>query len=313
VIQARNLAFTLVSQLLRDGLLQRVIAADITWPLTLDHREWNGHQAAIRKFRSALGAAVATAPLQRVELDHTVLDVMVLDDETLMPLGRPTLAIAIDAFTRCILGICIGFEPPCTSTVSQCLKSVFSPKERLLALVSDIENAWDCFGKIETLVLDQALENHALFLDRLALTQSIEILYCPRKTPWFKARIERFIGTLNSSVCHKIPGTTFSNIQQKGDYNPVCQAVCTMAGLKAAIIKWIVDIYHVRRHRVATSWYVQGTILSSMCRSARIHSNRMGSESLCSLYSTRDHDAEILPGMRQANKSASNWSHHVQL
>jgi len=29
----------------------------------------------------------------------------------------------------------------------------------------------------------------------------------------------------------------------------VCQAVCTMAGLKAAIIKWIVDIYHVRRHR----------------------------------------------------------------
>jgi len=208
-----------------------------------------GHPAAIRKFRSALGAAVATAPLQRVELDHTVLDVMVLDDETLLPLGRPTLAIAIDAFTRCILGICIGFEPPCTSTVSQCLKSVFSPKEGLLALVSDIENAWDCFGKIETLVLDQALENHALFLDRLALTQSIEILYCPRKTPWFKARIERFIGTLNSSVCHKIPGTTFSNIQQKGDYNPVCQAVCTMAGLKAAIIKWIVDIYHVRRHR----------------------------------------------------------------
>jgi len=209
----------------------------------------HGHQAAIRKFRSVLGAAVATEPLQRVELDHTVLDIMVLDDETLVPLGRPTIAIAIDAFTRCVLGFCIGFEPPCTSTVSQCLKSVFLPKDGLLVLVSDIENEWDCYGHIETLVLDQALENHAHFLDRLALTQSIEILYCPRKSPWFKARIERFIGTLNSSVCHKIPGTTFSNIREKGDYNPVCQAVCTMAGLKAAIIKWIVDIYHVRRHR----------------------------------------------------------------
>lgn len=208
-----------------------------------------GHQAAIRKFRSVLGAAVATAPLQRVELDHTVLDVMVLDDETLLPLGRPTLAVAIDAFSRCVLGFCLGFEPPCTSTVSQCLKSAFSPKDAVLALVPDIENVWDAFGKMETLVLDQALENHAHFLDRLALTQAIEILYCPRKSPWFKARIERFIGTLNSSVCHKIPGTTFSNIQEKGDYNPICKAVCTMAGLKAAIIKWIVDIYHVRRHR----------------------------------------------------------------
>lgn len=208
-----------------------------------------GHPAAIVKFRSVLGGAIATAPLQRVELDHTRLDVMVLDDTTLLPLGRPWLAIAIDAYTRCILGFSIGFEPPCASTVAQCLRSALTPKQTLLASIKNILNFWDCFGLMETLVLDQAMENHAEFIDQMALRLGIEILYCPRKTPWFKARIERFLGTFSHNVCHKLSGTTFSNVLERGDYDAVGKAIYTVSGLRTAAIMWIVDQYHVKWHR----------------------------------------------------------------
>ncbi len=35
-------------------------------------------------------------PLQRVEIDHTRLDVLVVDERTNLPIGRPTLTILVD-------------------------------------------------------------------------------------------------------------------------------------------------------------------------------------------------------------------------
>lgn len=46
-----------------------------------------GRAAAMRKFRSVQGHRITTAPLNRAEIDHTPLDLMVLDDRTGLPLG----------------------------------------------------------------------------------------------------------------------------------------------------------------------------------------------------------------------------------
>lgn len=213
------------------------------------HAARYGHETAVRKFRAVQGATVAAAPLERVELDHTVLDVIVLDDETLLPLGRPTIAIALDAYTRCVVGLYIGFEPPSISTVGQCLRSALTPKIGLLEGIPEIVEGWDAYGLMETLVLDQALENHADVIKWLAMKLGIEPAWCARKTPWQKGRVERFMRTLNDGYCHKIEGTTRSNILDKGDYDAVGRAVCTFSALRNGLIKWIVDVYHVRRHR----------------------------------------------------------------
>ena len=208
-----------------------------------------GHPAAMVKFRSVLGSALATAPLQRVELDHTRLDVIVLDDKTLLPLGRPWLALAIDAFSRCILGFSFGFEPPVAPQRLHSVCAALTPKTTLMASIEAALNGWDCFGLMETLVLDQAMENHAEFIDQMALRLGIEVLYCPRKTPWFKARIERVLGTLSHNLCHKLAGTTFANILERGDYDAAAKAVYTVSSLRTALVLWIVDQYHVRWHR----------------------------------------------------------------
>lgn len=72
----------------------------------------NGHTAAVKRFRTVLRKTAIATALERVEIDHTPLDMIVVDDATWLPLGRPYLTVCIDDYTRCILGIYISFEPP---------------------------------------------------------------------------------------------------------------------------------------------------------------------------------------------------------
>lgn len=213
------------------------------------HAARYGQMAAIRKFRSVLHMNVANRPLEAAELDHTKLDLFVIEDETGVPLGRPWLAVCIDANTRCVLGIYIGFEPPSYLTVARCLKHAFLPKVDLHERYPDIKNDWDAHGVMDKLVLDNALENHGNSLDAACFSLGIEIQYTPRKTPWWKGKIERFIGTLNRGIAHGNPGTTFANIFDKDDYNPAEHAVITLSRLREIAHRWIVDVYHQRPHR----------------------------------------------------------------
>ncbi|WP_125181596.1 Mu transposase C-terminal domain-containing protein [Thiohalobacter thiocyanaticus] len=219
----------------------------------------NGREAALREFRSVLHEIVTSRPLERVELDHSKFDLMVLDDNTYMPLGRPTVAVALDVFTRSILGLYIGFEPPSYHTVAQCLKHAILPKTDLRSKYPDIINEWEPHGVMDMIVLDNALENHSANLEALGGSLGISFLYVPRKKSWFKPYVERVIGTLNRDTAHGIPGTTFSNILEKGDYDAAKNAVVTLSTFKEMVHKWVADVYHQEEHdsllkRPATMW-----------------------------------------------------------
>lgn len=209
----------------------------------------HGHTKAMNKFRAVLGHRVSGFPLERAEIDHTIIDVMVVDDKTFLPLGRPFITVCIDDFTRCILGIYISFEPPSYFTVARCLKDCFLPKVRLKELYPDVQHPWVAHGVMRELVVDNGAEFHSESLEQACLTLGIEIHYAPRKTGWFKGKIERFLGVLNHSVSQGIPGTTFSNVLEKEDYDPSAHAVIRLAALQRIIRIWIADYYHQKPHR----------------------------------------------------------------
>src|SRR3546814_9200103 len=48
-----------------------------------------------------------TAVLQQVQIDHTVVDLMIVDEYDRVPIGRPYLTIAIDVFSRCVPGFVV--------------------------------------------------------------------------------------------------------------------------------------------------------------------------------------------------------------
>ena len=102
------------------------------------HTARYGHDAALRRFRSVEGHRVTHEPLERAEIDHTNLDLFAIDDETLLPLGRPWFSACEDDYTRCILGMFVGFIPPSFLTVSLCLKDAFRPKTWLKQAYPDI-------------------------------------------------------------------------------------------------------------------------------------------------------------------------------
>jgi len=208
-----------------------------------------GYQRAWQKFRSVKGHWVTKSPLEFVQIDATLLDLFVLDDETFLPLGRPWLTACIDVYTRCILGLYVGFEPPSDLSIARCIKNAILPKDELMALYPNIKHPWLCHGIPVTIVVDNGFEYLSDAFEAMCLELGIRIQHCPRKRPTYKPHIERWFRTLNQGLIHTIKGTTFSNILERGDYNPEKHAIVTLSVLRKLIYTWICDVYHVSPHR----------------------------------------------------------------
>lgn len=88
----------------------------------------HGARAAKRAFSQFGEAEKPTMPLERVEIDHTRSDLIVIDDVDNLPLGRLTLTYCLDVATRYPLGYYLGFEPPSYLAVMECLYHAILPK-----------------------------------------------------------------------------------------------------------------------------------------------------------------------------------------
>ena len=64
---------------------------------------------------------VVESILDQVQIDHTVMDLIVVDDRDRQPIGRPYLTVAIDVCSRCLVGMVVTLEPPSAVSVGLCL------------------------------------------------------------------------------------------------------------------------------------------------------------------------------------------------
>jgi putative transposase len=69
------------------------------------------------------------------------------------------------------------------------------------------------------------------------------------RQPWWKGSIERYFRTLNSQLIHTIPGTTFSDPEEKKEYQSTKKAIITQDVLDELLHTWICDVYHNTVHR----------------------------------------------------------------
>ena len=190
-----------------------------------------------------------TRPLERVEIDDTKLDLFVIDEKTKLPIGRPWLFLAICVFTKIILGYYLSFQKPSYLSVMQCLLHSIRPKTYVKELYPEIVHSWEAYGLPEVIVVDNAKQYYSASFDEACLQLGIITQYAPVKTPYYKPSIERMFGTLNTKLLHQLPGTTFSNVSEKWDYDPKKHALISMSNLNRVIHNWIVDVYHRSHHR----------------------------------------------------------------
>jgi putative transposase len=208
-----------------------------------------GKRYAEQKHKTVKHRNQPERPLEIVEIDHTVLDLFVVDDETGMPIGRPTLTVAIDKKTAVICGFYLSFHPPSYISVMNCLLHAIQPKTYLKELFPNVVNDWDVHGVMEILGMDNAAECHGKDLEDAAQQAGFIIQYHPPKHPYYKGSVERWIRTLNQQLLHTQPGTTFSNIFELKDYDPKKNAIISFSALIEAVHIFIVDIYHQEIHR----------------------------------------------------------------
>jgi len=202
---------------------------------------------AARELRSAAGEPPESlGPLEVVQIDHTKMDVIVVDETVRQPIGRPSLTLAIDTFTRCIVGMLVTLEAPSATSVGLCLAHIVTDKSAWLERLGLDIGLWPMHGKPKKIHLDNAPEFHSEALKRGCEQHGIERDYRPKKQPHFGGIIERVIGTAMAKV-HELPGTTFSNPQERGTYKSEARASLTVAELE----KWLVlaiGTYHGSIH-----------------------------------------------------------------
>ena len=131
--------------------------------------------------------------LEQVQIDHTVIDLIIVDGRDRRPIGRPYLTLAIDVFTRCVVGMVITLEAPSAVSVGLCLA-------------------------------------HAA---------------CDKR-PWLE-RLDVEMGWPMMQMIHELPGTTFSNPDQRGEYDSDGMAVLTLHELE----RWLtlaIGAYHGSVH-----------------------------------------------------------------
>ena len=185
-------------------------------------------------------------PLAFVFMDHTPMDIEVVDDITRAPIGRPWLTLALDGYSRMVMGFYISLDPPSSLSVSMCLAQAMLPKDELVARAG-CENKWPIWGKIGTLHLDNAKEFRGKALSLACEEYGIDLQWRPVARPHFGGRIERMMGTVGTEL-HALPGTTFSNPKERGDYDSGKTAAFTLADLEKWVTHFIVDVYHQRKH-----------------------------------------------------------------
>lgn len=215
------------------------------------------HPAKIARSRSGQDAArplqgaggippEVTMPLEQVQIDHTVIDLIVVDERDRQPIGRPYLTLAIDVFTRCVLGLVVTLEAPSAVSVGLCLAHAACDKRPWLEGLN-VEMDWPMSGKPRLLYLDNAAEFKSEALRRGCEQHGIRLDYRPPGQPHYGGIVERIIGTAMQMIHDELPGTTFSNPGQRGEYDSEKMATLTLRELE----RWLalaVGTYHGSVH-----------------------------------------------------------------
>lgn len=212
----------------------------------------HGKAATKRAFRQYDETPYPTVPLHRVEIDHTPIDLLVVDEDDGLILGSPTLTYCLDVATRFPLGYYIGFEPPSYYTVMECLHHAVQSKPDTRARYNT-EHEWLAYGIPAVLVVDQGREFIGRDLEEACLGLGIILEPAPVRTPEFKAAVERQFRTANSRVFHQLPGTLFSNPQARKDYDSEKHACLSLDELQAIFNIYLVDVYAQRFQRRLTA------------------------------------------------------------
>ncbi|MFX1384219.1 MAG: TnsA endonuclease N-terminal domain-containing protein [Promethearchaeota archaeon] len=201
-----------------------------------------------------------------IQMDHTILDIWIIDSFIKQPLGRPWLTIGIDVFSRAIWGYFLSLNAPSQETVTNSILNGLSSKKQLIDWKifqayqakegnNPEEFSYDCGGFPAIIQVDNGMDFRASSVKEFCLNQNITLEFRPVKTPEFGGFIESVWDTINDGIRGaKLPGRVFSRPKSREsvkrpkfkippDYNPKDDAALTLDEFREWLFMFFVVKY----------------------------------------------------------------------
>lgn len=206
-----------------------------------------GRNAAL-KFRGHRGSFPgAEQPYAVLQIDHTLVDLMLVDETHRLAVGRPWITVAIDVYSRLVAGWYVSFDPPGTLGTGMCIATAILRKDQRLAELQ-VEYPWPCQGLPAVIHADNAREFRGKALSMACQEWGIQLKFRKLKKPNYGGHIERLLGTLGEQI-HALPGTTFSDPKKRENYDSEKRAVMTLKEFECWLANLILGKYHHEQHR----------------------------------------------------------------
>ncbi len=213
---------------------------------------------AKRKYSSVGKTDRATRPGQVFQVDEWEIDARTLimtgpireglDQKTLdsLPRGRRWMYVVMDVATRYIVGFAISATQNSAAAVRALEMATLDKSE--LAQAAGAKSAWRGFS-FEAVESDTGSAFRSEQTLRAVTETHATYVYPNVGEPKLRGVIERYFGTHAKRAMPYIPGRTFANPQERGDYDTEGLACLTDDQLALIFIRFIVDVYHQSEHQ----------------------------------------------------------------
>ncbi len=208
------------------------------------HRE--GVKAARDKHGPLPGRApTGGRPLGKIEIDHTITNLFAR-----LPSGRVVrlwITMAIDLFTRMVVGLYLSLDRPSRVAVGLCLYRVMTSRIEWLRS-HGIVAPWPCIGVPRLVGTDSGKDFESHDYTDWALRFGFKVQKRKRKRPEGGGHIENLMGKAAMAL-ELFPGKTFRSVFEKGAYDAKANAVMTIDEVEQALLHFFIEIYHEHPHR----------------------------------------------------------------
>ncbi|MDF5722469.1 MAG: DDE-type integrase/transposase/recombinase [Rhizonema sp. PD37] len=175
------------------------------------------------------------------QIDHTPLDILLIDEEDKQVISRPYITLVMDSFSGCVTGFHLGFEAAGSHEVALALRHAIMPKH--YGTEYELQEAWEICGIPEYMVTDRAKEFKSAHLKQISL--QLGFIRRLRAFPQAGGLIESIFDKINKEILSLYGGYTASNTEERP---PEAErtACLTLDDLEKILVRYFVD--HSNRH-----------------------------------------------------------------
>ena len=201
----------------------------------------------VKATKAVPGHYVASRPLEVVQIDHTEVDLFLVDETTREAMGaRPWVTLAIDVFTRMVVGFHLSMDKPSRVSIGLCMLNAVYDKGAWLK-ENAVDARWPVAGLPEALHADNGADFRSKAFSWACREEGIKLIWRPAGAPHYGGHIERLIGTIMGRV-HFYPGTTFSNPTARQDNDSARFSAMTFREFECALGWEIAGRYNQEIH-----------------------------------------------------------------